>query len=166
MIEFTVEGPLEVTYAVNSHGAKHIESIDGREFFDEHDRLRERRGCYVFAIRNTGLRAAYVGKATRGFGQEVFAHDKLQKFNSALHTWPHGTPVLLFVLAPERVRSAALITGVEESLICWAKRAWPELLNKHHAGPDGWDISGVTAAHPGRRSGSELELVRLLKLGD
>jgi hypothetical protein len=125
--------------------------------------LTERRGCYLFAVRNRGLRAAYVGKATQGFGQEAFTPDKLQKYNTALHEWPHGTPVLLFVMTPQRVYSAALIGDVEKYLIRSAKRAWPDLLNVHHAGADDWDIAGVTAPHAGRRSQAESELARLLR---
>ena len=90
--------------------------------------------------------------------------DKLQKYNTALHTWEHGSPVLLFVLTPPRVRSAKLITDVEEYLIRSTKRVWPDILNKHHTGPDSWDISGVTADHPGRRSAPESALSQLLKL--
>lgn len=161
-----VEGPHEVPHQVNDRGSKHITGEDGRDFFDALDELRDRRGCYLFAIRNRGLRAAYVGKATKGFGQEVFATDKLQKFNTALHEWPHGTPVLLFVLTPPRVYSASLITDVEEYLIRSAKRAWPELLNKQLARDDDWDISGVTAPHAGRRSAPETDLARLLKFED
>jgi hypothetical protein len=158
-----VEGPYEVGYVTNARGAKHVRVEDGRAFFDYWDGLGDRRGCYLFGIRNRGLRAAYVGKATRGFGQEVFSADKLQKYNEALHLWPHGTPVLLFVATPPRVRSAALIGQVEEYLIRSAKRAWPELLNQHHTGADDWDIAGVTAPHRGRRSESESALVQLLK---
>lgn len=62
------------------------------------------------------------------------------------------------------LRRAGLITDVEEYLIRSAKRVWPDILNKHHTGSDSWDISGVTAVHPGRRSKSELALNQLLKL--
>ena len=159
-----VEGPYDVPHEVNDRGAKHISAEDGRDFFEEFDGLAEERGCYLFAIRSRGLRAAYVGKATRGFGQEAFATDKLQKYNTAVHHWPHGTPVLLFVVTPPGVRSARLISEVEKYLLRSAKRAWHELLNVHHAGEDAWDISGVTAPHAGRRSDAESELMRLLGL--
>jgi hypothetical protein len=158
-----VDGPFEVGFADNGR-SKLIEAEDGRAFFDENVELADRRGCYVFAVRSgRGLRAAYVGKATRSFEQEVFSADKLQKYNVSLHKWPHGTPVLLFVVTSPRVRSPKLITEVEEHLIREAKRGWPELLNKHHTGPDAWDICGVTAEHRGRRSSAELALLKLLK---
>jgi len=57
------------------------------------------------------------------------------RYNTALHAWDHGTPVLPFVVAPPRVTSAKLITDVEEWPIWSAKIVWPDLLNKHHAGP-------------------------------
>ena len=167
MVTLEVEGPLKVEYVSNDRGAKHIEPEDARAFFEKFEHLADRRGCYIFAIRSgRGTRAAYVGKATKRFHQEVFAVDKLQKYNTALHIWDHGTPVLFFVLTPPRVRSNGLITDVEEYLIRSAKRAWPDLLNKHHTGPDDWDISGVTAPHRGRNSRPEAELSRLLKFED
>jgi len=164
MVTLDVVGPCDVFHSVNDRGAKHIVADDGRAFFADWPDLEDRRGCYLFAIRNRGLRAAYVGRATRCFGQEVFTADKLQKYNTALHDWPHGTPVLLFVVTPPRVHSVDLIAQVERYLIRSAKRAWPDLLNKHHAGPDDWDISGVTSPHAGRRSAPETQLVRLLGL--
>lgn len=161
----SVEGPYEVPFSLNPKGSKHVSTEDGRSFWDDYDGLGEERGCYLFGIRSgPGLRAGYVGKATKSFRQEAFTADKLQKYNTALHEWSHGTPVLMFVITPPRVTSAKLITDVEEYLIRSAKRAWPELLNKHHAGADDWDISGVTAPHKGRRSDAELALLRMLKL--
>lgn len=165
MVTLEVEGPFEVSYWTNNRGTKSIDAVHGREFFDVNEWLIERRGCYIFAIRGgRGLRAVYVGKATKGFGQEVFAVGKLNKYNSALCTWDHGRPVLLFVMTPPRITSGPLITDVEEYLIRSVKRVWPDILNKHHTGPDSWDISGVTADHAGRRSQPEQVLAQLLKL--
>ncbi len=161
----TVEVPYEVPCMLNARGTKHITADDGRCFFDEHEELADRRGCYLFAIRSgRGLRAAYVGLASRRFSSEVFAVDKLQKFNTAMHQWDHGTPLLLFVVTPPRVRSLALIRDVEQWLIREAQRAWPDLLNKHHTGADNWEIPGITIAHRGRLSEPERELGRLLDL--
>ena len=162
-----VEGPYEVRFETNARGTKHIEASHGRAFFEDWDGLAQCCGCYIFAIRSgRGIRAAYVGKATKGFGREVFAVDKLQKYNTALHTWHHGSPVLLFVVMPGRSSSSKVITDVEEYLIRSVKRAWPDILNKHHTGADDWDISGVTADHKGRLSQSEATLSRLLKFDD
>jgi len=160
-----VAGPFETECDLNNRGTKHIHAGHGREFFEENEWLAKRRGCYIFGIKSgRGLRAAYVGKATKRFDQEVFATDKLNKYNKALHKWDHGSPVLLFVLTPTAVWSAPLITDVEEYLIRSVKRVWPEILNKHHTGADSWDISGVTADHPGKRSRAESVLSQLLKL--
>lgn len=159
-----VAGPYEVLCSVNGKRSKHIGKDDGRELWDEYNGLGDERGCYLFGIRTgRAVRAAYVGKATKSFQQEAFTADKLQKYNAALHEWSHGTPVMLFVITPKNIRSAKLITDVEEWLIREAKRAWPDLLNKHHTGADNWQISGVTAPHKGRRSDAELELVRMLR---
>jgi hypothetical protein len=167
VVTLEVQGPFDVECWLNDRGTKRIDATHGREFFEENEWLIRRRGCYVFAIRSgRGLRAAYVGKATKGFGQEVFAVDKLNKYNNALYKWDHGSPVLLFVLTPPSIRSAPLITDVEEYLIRSVKRVWPDILNIHHTGPDSWDISGVTADHAGRRSQAESALAQLLKLDD
>jgi hypothetical protein len=165
MPELGVDGPYEIAYETNRHGTKHIYANHGREFFEKKNaaHLRSRRGCYLFAIRNRGHRAVYVGKAAHGFDREVFTPDKLNKYNGALHEWPHGTPVLLFVTTPTNIWSESLIIEVERHLIRLAKRAWPDLLNVHHAGADNWDITGVTAPHRGRRSVAESTLVKLLK---
>jgi len=162
-----VEGPYEVKFQSNARGTKRIEAADGREFFEEWEGLAGHCGCYIFAIRSgRGIRAAYVGKATKGFGREVFAVDKLQKYNTALNIWDHGSPVLLFVVMPGRSTSSKVITDVEEYLIRSVKRACPDILNKHHTGADDWDISGVTADHRGRLSQPEAALSRLLKFDD
>jgi hypothetical protein len=166
MSTLQVLGPFEAGCWINDRGTKHIEAEHGREFFEQWEPLRKARGCYIFAIRSgRGIRGAYVGKATKGFGQEVFAVDKLQKYNTALHMWGHGTPVIFFIVMPRRSRSGKVIKDVEEYLIRSVKRAWPDILNKHHTGADDWEICGVTADHPGRLSASEAELARLLKFG-
>ena len=161
-----VEGPYEVNFWLNDRGTKHIEAEQGREFFEEWEGLAECRGCYIFAIRSgRGIRGAYVGKATKGFAQEVFAVDKLQKYNTALHRWDHGSPVLIFVVMPAGTRSGKVIREVEEYLIRSVKRAWPDILNKHHTGADDWEIAGVTADQPGRQSSSVVALAQLLRFG-
>jgi hypothetical protein len=163
MTSLEVSGPHSVPYEKNARSAKQITNANGSAFFAEFEEFAQRRGCYLFAIRSHGLRATYVGRATAGFGQEVFAADKLVKFNKALHLWPHGTPVLFFVMTPPRISSPPLIAEVEKYLIRSAKRAWPELLNTHHAGPDNWDIRGVTAPHPGPLSNAEMAFMNILK---
>ncbi|MCC6623562.1 MAG: hypothetical protein IT385_20045 [Deltaproteobacteria bacterium] len=162
--ELNVFGPYEIPYETNDRSAKYVSADDGRQFFDDNPDLATGRGCYLFAIRTRGLRAVYVGKATRDFRREVFTADKLQKLNSALHAWPRGTPVALFVVTPPRVHSPALISDVERYLIRSAKRAWPDLLNIHHVGENDWEIRGVTAAHKGTPSEAAQALTRLLKL--
>lgn len=83
MVTLDVAGPYEVPCWVNDGGTKSIEAVNGRDFFAENEWLADRRGCYIFAIRNRGLRAAYVGKATKSFRQEAFSVDKLNKVQSS-----------------------------------------------------------------------------------
>lgn len=161
--EFISAGPYEIPVEKNAKGTKLVTRDLAREFFEFDEGLGRGRGCYIFAIRNRGLRAVYVGKATKSFQQEVFTADKLQKLNEALHAWTHGTPVVYFIVAPARL-SADTIAETERYLIQIAKRAWPDMLNIHHSGAPDWEIRGVTSSHPGTKSDAAADLISMLKL--
>lgn len=160
--EFVVDGPYVVGTSRNRRGGKLIAPAD---FWDDDDGLGSERGCYIFAIRNRGIMPAYVGKATKTFKQEIFTPHKLNKYNEALHRWPHGTPVLLFVTTYRRkgVGLAKKISALETFLIKASTLANPDLLNVHHTGPDDWEIKGVTAPHKGAKSEGEKALIRIIK---
>lgn len=161
--EFLTYGPYEIPFEINSKGTKLVTRDLAKEFFEGDEALGKARGCYIFAIRNRGLRAVYVGKATKGFVREAFTADKLQKLNEALHAWTHGTPVVYFLVAPPRL-SSATISEAERYLIQVAKRAWPDLLNIHHSGAPTWEIRGVTSSHRGTKSSAASDIVSMLKL--
>src|SRR4051812_13247390 len=109
-------GPWEVPFEVNDRGAKHITKAHGVEFWKSHPSLQDSRGIYVFAIRNRALTPAYVGKASKTFGGEIFTVDKLNKYNSSVHNWPHGTPVLFLLAFPSTRWSNAKLLQIERAL--------------------------------------------------
>jgi hypothetical protein len=138
--EFISAGPYEIPVEKNAKGTKLVTRDLAREFFEFDEGLGRGRGCYIFAIRNRGLRAVYVGKATKSFQQVVY-----------------------FIVAPARL-SADTIAETERYLIQVAKRAWPDMLNIHHSGAPDWEIRGVTSSHPGTKSDAAADLISMLKL--
>lgn len=159
---FSVSGPWKIDVRANQHGAKRIEPS---EFWADDDEIASRRGCYIFAIRNKGILPAYVGKATKSFRQEVFTPEKLNKYNEALHIWTHGTPVMFFVETTSRGAAVSKRIGtLEQFLIREAKLANPALLNKHHAGPQEWEINGITVPHRGKKSVGEAAFMQMMDI--
>jgi len=164
---FSIEGPFEIP-CYEGKGGRTITEEDGRTFWDEHDHLGGHRGCYVFGIRaGKGLTPGYVGKATRGFRQEVFSHHKLTRYQQFLADYGKGTPVLFFVVAPRRkgAPNAAHIRELEEFLIQVALAANSDLLNIKGTRTEEWGIGGVLRSGKGKPSSSAREFRRLMKLG-
>ena len=158
---FVVNGPFEVP-AYRGRAARTISSEEARRFWDAHSDFGSRRGCYLFGIRSGGgITPIYVGKATRGFRQEVFAPHKITKYQQALADYGRGTPILLFLTAP-RSRGApnrGAIEELEEFLIQTAVSQNPELLNVKGTRRAEWAIAGVLRSGVGRPSAA----ARLLK---
>ncbi|MBK6688480.1 MAG: hypothetical protein IPG45_28670 [Deltaproteobacteria bacterium] len=89
---FTVERPRDVpVYA--GKGGRTITNENVQSFWGDNDDLGGRKGCYIFGIRaGKGWTPGYVGKATKSFKQEVFAHDKLTRYQQFLADYKRGTP--------------------------------------------------------------------------
>lgn len=63
----------------------------------------KRVGCYIFALKKgKRLMPWYVGKATKGFAQEVFNGGNCHKYDEALGLAGTGKPVLLLIAAPQK----------------------------------------------------------------
>lgn len=128
---FSIEGPREVPYYQGKAG-RTITDDNVRQFWEDNDDLMRRRGCYVFGIRaGKGLTPAYVGRATKSYKQEVFAHHKLTRYQQFLADYQRGTPVLFFIIAPKRkgAPNSVHIGELEDFLIQTGLAANPELLN-------------------------------------
>jgi hypothetical protein len=164
---FSVDGPLDVPFYKGVAG-RTITDKNIHAFWATHSELGSRRGCYVFGVRaGRGLTPAYVGKATKSFKQEVFAHHKLTRYQQFLVDYRKGTPVLFFLLAPKKTGApnSAHISALEDFLIQTGVAANPALLNIKGTKAEDWGISGVLRGGKGKPSWSAKSLRRLLNLG-
>lgn len=93
MLEFIVVGPCKIGFEAN-RGIKRINRVNVEDFWeDDHLEVASKRGCYVFALqKQRAIIPYYVGKAAKGFEQEIFTSHKLEKYNDVLHIHTFGTP--------------------------------------------------------------------------
>src|SRR5947208_1544865 len=128
---FEVIGPREVL-VYQGKAARTITDENVRQFWEANADIANLRGCYVFGIRaGRGLTPGYVGRATKLFKQEAFAHHKLTRYQQFLADYQKGTPVLFFVVAPKKkgAPNDAHVRGLEDFLIQTGLAANPDLLN-------------------------------------
>ena len=120
-----------------------------------------RTGCYAFALRaGKGFMPYYVGKATKGFKQEVFTDHKLKKYHEVLVKGSKGTPVLFFVVHPvqQGKDNARVIGDLEKFLIQALVAKNPEdQVNKQNAAPRPWSIKGVLGGPRGKPSNQAID---------
>jgi hypothetical protein len=153
-LQFTPHGPHTVP-TTKLNAGKTIDPDDIKTFWAANASLASRKGCYVFAMQaGAGLTPFYVGKATKGFKQEVFTAHKLNKYAKALASYASGTPVLLFVLAPQGTGATNLkaIKELEKYLIQRAADVNPNLTNIQNKAKPTWGIAGVLRAKQGKPS--------------
>jgi hypothetical protein len=156
MSDFHVSGPFDVPTYKGKKG-RIVRSEEGDAFFTSHPTLAHQRGCFVFGMRaGGGITPTYVGKATKGFGQECFTAHKLGKCNETLVDYLRGTLIVIFVSAPAgRCRPATKqIKLVEDFLIQTGIGVNPDLLNVKGTKQADWSIRGVLRAARGRPSKS------------
>lgn len=165
-MEFRVVGPFEVpTYQGKTGRIVRVE--EGNAFFANHRSLTSRTGCYVFAMRaGGGIKPAYVGAATKRFGQECFTAHKLGKCNEVLVDYERGTLVVFFIVAPERRGRPGVkqIGLVEDFLIQAGVAANPSLLNVKGTKEADWAIAGVIRTQQGRPSMAAAAFKSAMKL--
>jgi hypothetical protein len=146
MTQFTCHGPFRVPTA-KLPGGKSITPVQIKSFWTENPNYVSAVGCYVFGMRaGKGITPLYVGKATKSFGQEVFAPHKLTKYLPGLAEYKSGTPVLFFVAYPGSKKGTTNlkhIAALEKFLIQQAVIANPYLSNIKHASTPAWGIAGV-----------------------
>ena len=163
---FEVTGPREVP-VYQGHAGRTITDENVREFWEENDDLAKLRGCYVFGIRaGKGLTPAYVGRATRSFKQEAFAHHKLTRYQQFLADYRKGTPVLFFVVAPRKkgAPNSVHIKGLEDFLIQTGMVANSELLNVKGTKAEEWGIAGILRGGKGKPSQAARDFKKLMKI--
>jgi hypothetical protein len=114
----------------------------------------DRRGIYVFCSIGHGGRLVpwYVGKATKGFAQEVLTSHKLAKLHEAVGR-AGSKPLCLYLIAlppnPGKPNSTA-ITRLETYLIQQCSLLNSDLLNKQNANVYVHRIKGVMNSPPGQ----------------
>ncbi len=129
-----VHGPFELPFRRNDKGAKHISADPDGSFWEKvGPELANGKGCYAMGVRTAHdtFVPFYAGKAGVSFSQELFAPDKLNKFNKAVFLAPRGTPVVALLLVPESRWSSKLIREIERALIRLAASINPDLINKY-----------------------------------
>ena len=167
-----VYGPFEIPFEANTKasGVKRITSEHAKAFWRSADvgGLRQKRGCYVFALRAAkGFKPWYVGKAARGFQQEVFTSHKQTHYNKALFRGDKGSPVLFFVAPPGTKRAVpnAELNDMEKNLIQYAFERNPDLCNVQNTKSlPQWTIKGVIRSPRGKPSKNAKSFKKMMQI--
>lgn len=147
-----------------------VRAAEGATFWRTHPAIASERGVYIFAMRSRGgTLPTYVGKATVTFGQETFTPHKLAAhFNVTLVDYRKGTPLLYFLLLPQRIGAPNLraIDELETSMIAEAIRVNPHGVTNSDKRPPAplWSITGVVRASQGKPSASAQAFRTAMKL--
>ncbi len=83
MAEFKIHGPFKINVEKRV-GGRVLKPDEFWKTGKECGALEDKTGVYVFALkpsRSQRFIPYYIGKATKGFGQETFASDKLVKYH-------------------------------------------------------------------------------------
>lgn len=163
---FTVDGP-RMVLCYQGKAGRTITDDNVREFWEQNKDIADARGCYVFGIRaGKGLTPAYVGKATKSFKQEVFAHHKLTRYQQFLADYQKGTPILFFIVAPTKrgATNQTHISELEQFLIQTGQAANPQLLNIKGTKAEEWGVGGILRGGKGKPSSGAREFRRLMNL--
>ena len=169
--QLVVEGPFDIGFEKAPKGAaKHIGKEHASDFWSCSDVgfLKQKQGCYIFATRaGKGFCPWYVGKATKGFKQEIFTPSKLNHYNKALWKGKKGTPVMFFVTLDgnkRKVRSD-IIKDMEKFLTQSALSKNSELCNiQNTKNVPQWGIRGVIRGGQGKAKTCAGQLKKMLGL--
>jgi hypothetical protein len=151
--DLMIFGDIEIPFRTGLGIEKQITCEHVAGFWEKPEAMavREKQGCYVFALRTgRGYCVWYVGKTEKSFEDECFAASKLNKYNKVLFDGRKGLPVLFFVAPPGNVRKVPydVCDQVETFLIHAAYEKNPDILNYQKTKIPDWTIAGVY--HPGK----------------
>ena len=156
---FKVENRIEVPLS------KGQVTLEDRCKFIKIHRLKERVGCYIFAVPCKygveGLQPIYVGKATESL-DECLTNDKVAKINNYLRRHSADSLYLFLVVHPSQRRNRTAIGELETSLIKMAVSVNPKLINKKNTRPESWGIAGIIRGGKGKRSQGAKDLRLIL----
>lgn len=145
MTQFICHGPLLIE-PTKQAGGKVITKGTAEKFWDKYPEYRNSVGCYIYGRRaGKGITPLYIGRATKSFEQEVFAADKLNKYQVGLLQSKKGNPVIFLLCYPTKKGKTNIshITALEKFLIQQGALKNPQLLNVHHNNIPVWGITGV-----------------------
>ena len=155
MTNLSVYGPFKIDYDLNGK-VKRIGITHIKQFWldPKVSHLKNKHGCYVFALRLArGFTPWYVGKTNNGFAKETFTDHKLKHINRVLFKGAKGRPVLFFVAPAGRkhVVPKNIVNQVEKELIHYAFAKNSKISNKQHTNnlPQ-WTIQGVIRSNQGK----------------
>jgi len=163
---FSVEGPFEVP-CYQGKASRIVTEENADEFWAQYTELGRKRGCYVFGIRaGKGFTPGYVGKATKSFGQEVFTHHKLTRYQLILADYLRGTPILYFLCLPKKAGkpNESHMGQLEKFLIQVGVAANPDLLNIKGTKMEEWGITGVLRGGHGKPKKSARSFAQMMKI--
>jgi len=169
LIYLQVFGPFDIAFDAEGH-SKFIRAEHGTAFWSQptNKPLAPKQGVYVFAIRaGRGFTPWYVGRATKGFGQEVFTPHKREHFNDALRKVRKGNPVLFLVARPGSRNKVpfAEIVDMETQLTQDALLENPDLRNiQNTKNLPRWAIAGLIRTDPGRPTTPTMQFGKMLGL--
>ena len=165
MATFEVHGPFEITFEKRKGGRT---LVFGDFWGDGSDAayLAQKRGCYVFAVRNRALTPIYVGKATVTFKQETFNPANRHKYHDGFSAYAKGTPVMYFVVHPDQKgpTNENQVAAIEDFLIQAGVAKNPDLQNVKGAQLPSWSIKGVIRSGVGKRSEAEVHFRKLFDI--
>jgi hypothetical protein len=165
MTSFVVHGPFEITFEKRK-GGRTLVFDDFWSDDTDPNYLAEKKGCYVFAIRNRGLTPIYVGKATKTFKQETFNATNRHKYHTGFSEYGKGTPLMYFVVHPSQKgkTNAKQITEIEVFLIQAGIAANSDLQNIKGTHQPSWSIKGVIRSGAGKRNDAETQFSALFDI--
>lgn len=165
MASFVVHGPFDLEYTKQKGGRVLEFDSFWRSGFDA-SFLAQKRGCYVFAMKNRGLTPIYVGKATKTFKQETFNPTNKHKYQKGFSQYEKGRPVMYFVVHPDQrgQPNGSQISEIEDFLIQAGVAKNPDIQNVKGAQQPKWTIKGVMRSGVGKRSAAEAEFRKLFDI--
>jgi hypothetical protein len=167
MTSFAIHGPFDVLFEKRKGGRTLVFDdfwIPGSDA----EYLADKRGCYVFAMRNRALTPLYIGQATKSFRQETFNVANRHKYHDGFSDYGKGSPVMYFVVHPKQKGrlNEKQITEIEDFLIQAGVAKNPDLQNVKGAQRPKWSIKGVIRGSRGKRREAEKQFSKLFDINE
>jgi hypothetical protein len=165
MVSFVVKGPFKVPVKIQRGGRELVFDEFWAENSDAHD-IADKRGCYIFAIKNKTINPIYIGKTNNSFRDEATTNDKLHKYQKGFVRYRNGSPVMYFVVHPSNRGPINIkaIKELENFLIQSGIAKNPDLQNVRGTRKPSWSIQGVIRSGAGVPSNAASEFKKLFDI--